>query len=383
MTVKRIWTKKEIIEELEPFVLDVSSPAKINPSPQAVNIILAVEREVYNSHVDSIWEKYSKLEKMWTDEHRFLAIWNGTIDDLSPGCNSCLSNTKLINHIRHASDCTQNCDFCYYRNRGGANLEWRMPKGTYAFSSQDDHVPPCTLQETKLIIEKQIMGSVGEYGAIGWLHKEPLLSVADMLPVMEYIAEQGLWQYLYTNGLAATDDVLQSVADAGLNEIRFNLQASDFNDMVIDCMGRAKDRMEVVCVETPMYSKSYHNFVSKRKHILSTGVDQLNLPELQAPSLEQYLLFRQSEGLMYKHRRGYVSPLSSRYLTADLIKLAEEEDWPVVINDCSNDTKYYRGVKGAMAAGQLAYESVYELPVGEVIELVEAFFEEEKEYWLF
>ena len=66
------------------------------------------------------------------------------------------------------------------------------------------------------------------------------------------------------------------------------------------------------------------------------------MPELQLSQHNQDKF--KDEGLIYRHRRGYVSPVTSRRYVYNLIEMALEEDWPVVINDCSNDLKFYRGV---------------------------------------
>jgi len=41
-------------------------------------------------------------------------------------------------------------------------------------------------------------------------------------------------------------------------------------------------------------------------------------------------------------RRGYISPVWSRELTLKFMKVAAEEQWPCVVHDCSNHTKFAR-----------------------------------------
>lgn len=47
---------------------------------------------------------------------------------------------------------------------------------------------------------------------------------------------------------------------------------------------------------------------------------------------------------MYVYRQGYVSPIWSRELTFKLMKQADEEGWDVAVHDCSNRTKFARGL---------------------------------------
>ena len=159
---------------------------------------------------------------------------------------------------------------------------------------------------------------------------------------MEFIASRKKHQYLYTNGVLANKKTLELLKTWGLNEIRFNLQATNFSKRVLNNLKSACEYIDTVCIETPIYSQSYRNFLKHKDFILDCGITQINMPELQISptTLETF----KDEGPIYRHRRGYVSPISSRQYVYDLIELAVEEQWNVIINDCSNDTKFFRGV---------------------------------------
>ena len=47
---------------------------------------------------------------------------------------------------------------------------------------------------------------------------------------------------------------------------------------------------------------------------------------------------------MYMCRQGYLSPIWSRELTLEFMRIADEEQWPLVVHDCSNHTKFARGL---------------------------------------
>ena len=47
---------------------------------------------------------------------------------------------------------------------------------------------------------------------------------------------------------------------------------------------------------------------------------------------------------MYISRHGYISPVWSRELTLKFMKIADEEKWDLVVHDCSNYTKFARGL---------------------------------------
>jgi uncharacterized protein len=47
---------------------------------------------------------------------------------------------------------------------------------------------------------------------------------------------------------------------------------------------------------------------------------------------------------MYISRHGYISPIWSRELTLKFMKIADEENWDLAVHDCSNYTKFARGL---------------------------------------
>lgn len=161
---------------------------------------------------------------------------------------------------------------------------------------------------------------------------------------MRFIADKGYHQWLYTNGIYATEDVMKKLKDAGLNEIRFNLAATNCSDKVIEKLKIARKYVDYLCIESPMFTKFYNTFIKKKQKILDTGVDHIHFAELQLfPNTFKIFV---DEGPIYRHRSAYISPIKSRQLTYDIFELAANEGWKnVVLFDCSNDCKFLRGVK--------------------------------------
>ena len=80
--------------------------------------------------------------------------------------------------------------------------------------------------------------------------------------------EAQIHQHLYTNGTLATEETLKALGEAGLNEIRFNLGASDCSDKVIENIGLAKKYIPGVGIETPMTPEFFGAFFEKKQAIL-------------------------------------------------------------------------------------------------------------------
>lgn len=378
---KTHWTLEEIRDTLSE--LDIMGLGScVMPPNDVIDMVMYVERLFYNKHVDDIRARRAKLKNSWTDETGFLSFWFDQDrhigyplkDIILPGCHECLFGS--INHIRHSDKCTQNCDFCYYHETVNRQQKKPIGKNLYSISTTEMSF---TVDEMKVLIDRQ----AGKYTSIGWLQKEPLEEFEAIEPIMQMLAKKGLHQYMYTNGVKATYPVIDKLAEWGLDELRFNLQSSNFSDKVLDNMQYAAQKLQWVGIETPMYSKSFKNFIKHKDTIVNSGIHQINLPELQVCSLPLIQYFWETEGPVYKHRRGYVSPITSRHFTYDLIEIAEEEKWPIVINDCSNDTKFYRGANKRAPFGVVGYESAFELPFQNILYLAEQVLEEGVTYEFF
>ncbi len=172
--------------------------------------------------------------------------------------------------------------------------------------------------------------------------------------MIRFVHDLGIHQHMYTNGTLCTEQNLKELADAGLEEIRFNLAATHCATRVIEAMAMARDLFQYVCIESPMVPAYFDAFVRKREQILATGVDHIHCAELH---LNKNNIGNYAREELYQYNDGYVSPMSSRRLTYDLLDLAVQEGWQdVVIHDCSNEIKFLRGVSDE-ALGSIQYES--------------------------
>ena len=242
------------------------------------------------------------------------------------GCRSCLMGTGL-SAVRKTNRCNARCPFCY--DYGvldaippiGEGL-WEIGGGRYREEDLD------------LLFALQ-----GKPTGIAYVYLEPFMEIEKYYGIIRRFHEAGVHQHLYTNGLNATEDRLRALGEAGLDEIRFNLGASNTADSVLDAMAAAKKYIPQVGIETPMTREFEAQFHEKKAGILGTGIDFMNCAEvhLNENNLPNYL----GENLYY-YRMGYLSPVFSREITLRLMREAAEEGWPIVVHDCSNRTKFAR-----------------------------------------
>ena len=302
--------------------------SKRRPNKEAGFFMQQILDGVQGLFIDEIRERQSRVPGIEVSELGHQAVWGG---DLSPGCQHCVDHGFAP--IRSASHCNLSCTFCCY-GESEAAVQLLGPD-QYVVAER-----PVSGRELKLMLTKAVRGP-GNLQSLAWVYMEPFTAVSKHPDLMAFAKGLGLYQHMYTNGTLCPREDLKVFADAGLDELRFNLAATNCADKVITAMAESRDLFEYLLVESPMYPQYYEAFLRKRKAILATGVSHINCAEMHLTAVN-FKHYRDEE--LYQYSHGYVSPMSSRRLTYDLMDLAAAEEWDVCIHDCSNEVKFLRGV---------------------------------------
>ncbi len=276
----------------------------------------------------------SEIRSLKTLENRTLFV--GNENKFPIGCRSCLLGTGL-SAIRKTNKCNLECKFCY--NYG-----------------QFEHIPPVgegvwEIGGTKFY-EKDIdllLSIHKKPTGISYVFLEPFMEIEKYYSVIKKFSDAGIHQHLYTNGTLASEETLKALGEAGLDEIRFNLGASDCSDIVIENIGIAKKYINNVGIETPMTPEFFKVFFKKKQAILETKLDFINCAELH---LNENNIDNYNGENMYISRHGYISPIWSRELTLKFMKIADDENWDLAVHDCSNYTKFARGLNLSSKEGR-------------------------------
>ena len=259
------------------------------------------------------------------------------------GCRSCLLGTGL-SAVRKTNRCNAHCKFCY--DYGQLNNVPPIGEGLWEIGGAKYYEEDLPLL---LSVHKKPTG-------ISYVYLEPFMEIEKYFGVVKIFHDAGIHQHLYTNGLNANRENLKALAEAGLDEIRFNLGASGCADRVIESIAIAREYFPQVGIETPMTPEFFDAFSRKKDAILSTGLDFINCAELHLNenNIENYA----GENL-YMCRQGYISPIWSRDLTLRFMKIADEEQWPIAVHDCSNRTKFARDLNLKAKEGGWFGQSAY------------------------
>lgn len=283
----------------------------------------------------------SEIRGLKTLENRTFFV--GDESKFPKGCRSCLLGTGL-SAIRKTNKCNLECRFCY--NYGELDDIPPVGEGLWEIGGTKFYEKDIDLL---LSIHRKPTG-------ISYVYLEPFMEIEKYYPVIKKFSDAGVYQHLYTNGTLASEETIRALGKAGLDEIRFNLGASNCSDKVIENIGIAKKCIKNAGIETPMTPEFFESFFKKKKEILDTKLDFINCAELH---LNENNIGNYYGENMYIARLGYISPIWSRELTLKFMKIACEENWDLVVHDCSNYTKFARDLNLSSKEGKWFGASSY------------------------
>lgn len=275
----------------------------------------------------------AEIKGLKTLENRTYYVGNES--KFAQGCRSCLLGTGL-SAIRKTNKCNLECKFCY--NYGELDAIHPVGEGMWEIGGTKFYEKDIDLL---LSIHQKPTG-------ISYVYLEPFMEIEKYYSMIKKFHAAGIHQHLYTNGTLATEETLKALGEAGLDEIRFNLGASNCADKVIENIGLAKKYIKSVGIETPMTPDFFKAFFKKQQAIFATKLDFINCAELH---LNENNINNYYGENMYIARQGYVSPIWSRELTLKFMKIAAEENWDIAVHDCSNYTKFARSLNLSSKTG--------------------------------
>ncbi len=276
----------------------------------------------------------SEIKGLKTLENRTFFV--GDESKFSKGCRSCLLGTGL-SAIRKTNKCNIECKFCY--NYGDLDNIPPIGEGMWEIGGTKFYEKDIDLL---LSIHKKPTG-------ISYVYLEPFMEIEKYYSIIKKFNDANIHQHLYTNGILATSETLKALGEAGLDEIRFNLGASNCSDKVVENIKIAKKYIKNVGIETPMTPEFFEAFFKKKQAILDTKLDFINCAELH---LNENNIDNYYGENMYISRQGYISPIWSRKLTFEFMKIADKEKWDLVVHDCSNHTKFARDLNLSSKEGK-------------------------------
>lgn len=161
---------------------------------------------------------------------------------------------------------------------------------------------------------------------------EPLLTPNRSLGFLSAVKRHfgsNMHTWLYTNGTLLNRELLQRLCDAGLDEIRFDIGATDYN---LKPLLQAIGKIPTVTVEIPAIPEELPRLKNLLRQLHDSGVAHFNLHQLRlTPHNYQHLVKR---GYRFLHGEK-VTVLDSELAALQLLQYSVEQNIELPINYCS------------------------------------------------
>jgi pyruvate formate-lyase activating enzyme-like uncharacterized protein len=231
--------------------------------------------------------------------------------NLSPGCRICAEGDWSCLFITGRCNCR-----CFYCPTGQGDND--LPTtNTVEFRTPADYVGYL-----------EVFGFRGASISGGEPLLNPKRSLAYVRAIKKHFGDR-MHVWLYTNGTLADEEILRQLSDAGLDEIRFDIGATDYH---LDKLKLAAGVIPTVTVEIPAIPEDLERLKTKMIEMRDAGVAYLNLHQLRlTPYNFEHLVARN-----YTFLHGEkVTVLESELTALELVRHSLDHKIGLPVNYCS------------------------------------------------
>ena len=233
------------------------------------------------------------------------------VDRISPGCRSCAEGNWSCLFIN--GKCNSRCFYC------PTNLD------------KEDIPTTQTIQFPKVEDYLDYIEKFG-YKGISISGGEPLLTPGKTLKYIQEVRRKfsdSVYIWMYTNGTLLTRETAVSLADAGVNEIRFDIGATDYS---LEFLKIALDKIETVTVEIPAVPEDFEIMKKTIKDLEKLGIRHLNLHQMRLTPYNFANLVKRDYTFLHGEK---VTVMDSELAALKLMKHVFDHDISLPINYCS------------------------------------------------
>ena len=231
--------------------------------------------------------------------------------NLSPGCRICGAGEWSCLFINNK--CNAHCFYCPAPQETVGLPETQ----TINFGTPEEYVA---------YIRK--MGFKG----VSFSGGEPFLTferVKSFLKALREAFGDELYIWMYTNGILSTPQKLKELAELGLNEIRFDIGATNYN---LKKVKQAIGIIPVVTVEIPAVPDEFERLTEAVKELAEAGLSYLNLHQMRLTPYNLHKLIDKN----YKFSHGPRVTLPDSEITAlKILEYTRQNNINLPVNYCS------------------------------------------------
>lgn len=244
---------------------------------------------------------------------------NTDFSQFSKGCQLCQQGKWLCIFLTYK--CTANCHFC--------PAPLKNDEIHSAFGNQKEQI-------LKYLKENNFEG-------ISFSGGDPFLVFDRMFEWLTFFKSElpeNYYFWVYTNGLAVNKDKLKQLADAGMDEIRFNIAATNYLSVKIwEQIKIARKYFSFVSIEIPSIKNDYFKLIKALNSIEQYGIDFLNLHDYIVSETEIKQTKEPHEEFLLNKTNVLNFAISTTKNTYKILKYSKSNRYSFKINHCSMQQK--------------------------------------------
>ncbi|MHC4648253.1 MAG: radical SAM protein [Planctomycetota bacterium] len=256
--------------------------------------------------------------------------------DLSPGCVHCGEGTWSCLYINGL--CSASCRFC--------PQDRSVKKERHPMASSIEFKDPQLYTE--------YLKRFG-YRGIGFSGGEPLMVMDRLTAFILQIRkdlDDDVYLWMYTNGELVEEKKLKQLKDLGLNEVRLNIAAQDYD---LASVNIAKKVFDTVTIEIPVIPQDFGKLMACLPLIEELGISHLNLHQLYATKRNYKKLGSELTYLINHNSRP--ANVESEFMAYDLLNHVIDNNMELAVNICSLRYKNkFQGRAKRIRTAQTIYE---------------------------
>ncbi len=203
----------------------------------------------------------------------------------------------------------------------------------YCPSSQLKDETPAT-QSLTFETAESYAGYINRFGfkGVSFSGGEPLLffdRTLHYLKTVRKMCSPDLYIWMYTNGILASEEKFRLLAEAGLNEIRFDIGATGYR---LDKVKMAKGIIPNITIEIPAIPEKKEKLKQLLPEMIAAGVTNLNLHQLRLTKHNAPKLLQHNYSLIHAEQPVV---LGSELAALDILNYARTNNIELGINYCS------------------------------------------------
>ena len=161
---------------------------------------------------------------------------------------------------------------------------------------------------------------------------EPLLNTERLFEYLKKIRKNcssEIYTWMYTNGLLSNEAIFRKLDSIGLDEVRFNIGASNYN---LEKIKYAKGIIKNITIEIPVVPEEKNRLMELLPAMIKAGVQNLNLHQLRLTPYNVHKLIKRDYTYIPAEKPIV---LESELAALEIMDYAREHHLDIGINYCS------------------------------------------------